>query len=370
MKRNALQKGLALGLVATTMLAAIPMMGASSSRQLGRMVKDKVNLRVSPTVNSESQGIFENGMQVYVIGSENDWYHIQFGTLTGYIRSDLMEIVEDGEASTSSEQQSSQKDTQTWLKLSDEGEKVATLQNALKEKGYFFGPVTGAFGAMTRTAVMDFQRENNLKVDGIAGTETLELLYLGKLPEEEADNSTASASQSSTTSTSKQTTSSSNSNSSKSSTTSTSKKTTTKASATQKVGGVELADWYSVVESAFPRGGTGTVTDVATGISFNVKRQGGYNHADIEPLTAEDTAKMKKAYGGSWSWARRAAVLTVNGRSFAASMNGMPHGADTVPYNNMQGQTCLHFLNSKTHGSGKVDAAHQAAVKQAYNAYN
>jgi len=74
---------------------------------------------------------------------------------------------------------------------------------------------------------------------------------------------------------------------------------------------------------------------------------------------------MKKIYGGKWSWARRAIVVEVDGYRIAASMNGMPHGGQAISGNNFDGQFCIHFLNSRTHGSDRVDPDHQAAIKKA-----
>ena len=51
----------------------------------------------------------------------------------------------------------------------------------------------------------------------------------------------------------------------------------------------------------------------------------------------------------------------------------MPHNypdGDTIPDNNFNGQFCIHFVNSKTHGSSKnpahVDSDHQKAIMYAY----
>ncbi len=129
----------------------------------------------------------------------------------------------------------------------------------------------------------------------------------------------------------------------------------------------EMADWWTVVDAAFPRKADATVTDIDTGITFQVHRYGGTNHIDAEPLTAADTAKMLAAYGGQWSWSRRAVMVTINGRVFAASMNGMPHGGQDIYNNNFEGQFCIHFLNSRTHGTNRVDEAHQAAIRKAAN---
>lgn len=127
----------------------------------------------------------------------------------------------------------------------------------------------------------------------------------------------------------------------------------------------QAADWWTVVSKAFPRGAVATVTDVDTGITYQVKRTGGSNHADVQPLTAKDTAKMKQAYGGYWSWTRRAIIVRVNGYVFAASQNGMPHGNQTIYDNNFPGHCCIHFKNSRTHGTNRVDEAHQSAVLKA-----
>jgi len=134
-------------------------------------------------------------------------------------------------------------------------------------------------------------------------------------------------------------------------------------------GKVQQADWWtSNIQQVFARGVVATVTDVETGLSWQVKRSGGSNHADVQPLTAADTAKMKKAYGGAWSWNRRAIWVTINGVSYAASMNGMPHGTGSITTNNFDGHHCIHFLNSRTHTGNRWDSAHQSMVQKAYKA--
>ena len=128
---------------------------------------------------------------------------------------------------------------------------------------------------------------------------------------------------------------------------------------------VEMADWWTVVDQVFKIGDIATVTDVKTGISYKVRRHGGSHHADSEPLTAADSAKMKQIFGGSWSWERRAIWVDIDGRRFAASQNGMPHGSQSLNYNNFQGHFCIHFLNSRTHGSNQIDNKHQAMIHYA-----
>jgi len=46
----------------------------------------------------------------------------------------------------------------------------------------------------------------------------------------------------------------------------------------------------------------------------------------------------------------------------------VPHNpdGDTIPDNDMTGQICLHFTNSKGHESGKVSSGHTKATEEAY----
>ena len=143
------------------------------------------------------------------------------------------------------------------------------------------------------------------------------------------------------------------------------KKETTSATGPAKGTAREMDWWTSDIQEIFARGVTAKITDVATGLSWYEQRRGGTNHADCQPLTAADTAKLKQAYGGKWSWNRRAVFVTINGVNYAASINGMPHGGGSITDNNFNGHHCIHFTNSRTHGSNKVDAQHQAAIKVA-----
>ena len=58
-------------------------------------------------------------------------------------------------------------------KYGSRGEEVRTIQTKLKRWGYYKGNVDGIYGSQTLEAVKYFQRKNGLKVDGIAGTNTL-----------------------------------------------------------------------------------------------------------------------------------------------------------------------------------------------------
>ena len=134
-----------------------------------------------------------------------------------------------------------------------------------------------------------------------------------------------------------------------------------------KTSNVSNLDWFDVVNNFFTKYTlVARVIDVNTKKSYYVKRVGGYNHADVQPIDATNTAIMKSIYNGQWSWARRPVWVEINGSYVAGSINGMPHSYTLIEGNNMDGHTCIHFLNSKTHGTKRVDEAHQEAVATAY----
>ncbi|HPJ02125.1 MAG TPA: peptidoglycan-binding protein [Candidatus Limiplasma sp.] len=67
--------------------------------------------------------------------------------------------------------------TATVLKRGMQNDTVKKMQQALKDLGYYSGVVDGQFGDGTASAVMLFQAQHGLSDDGLAGTDTLTLLY-------------------------------------------------------------------------------------------------------------------------------------------------------------------------------------------------
>lgn len=149
----------------------------------------------------------------------------------------------------------------------------------------------------------------------------------------------------------------------------------------------ELLDWWKEADTIIPRGAIFQVRDFYTNKTFNLKRTFGTNHADVEALTLQDTNTIKSIWDG-FSWERRPVVVYYAGRSIAASLSAMPHAGldskpseelienrsgnfgfginlDAVKNNGMDGVMDLHFLNSRTHGSDKIDNLHQAAIRTA-----
>ena len=123
-------------------------------------------------------------------------------------------------------------------------------------------------------------------------------------------------------------------------------------------------DWFSFMDEHFTKHVTVKVIDIWSETEYYVQRLGGYNHADVQTIDKENTEIFKTVYGGEWSWARRPVWVEIDGQYFAGSTNGMPHGFSILD-NEEGGHTCIHFLNSKTHGTKRVDEQHQECVSYA-----
>ncbi len=125
----------------------------------------------------------------------------------------------------------------------------------------------------------------------------------------------------------------------------------------------EVVEWEKV-NKLLPKGATFKVVDLETGFYFQVQRRAGNKHADVQPLTRDDTAVLKHLYNDKWSWNRRAILIPVKGRMLAGSMHGMPHGAGALE-NGFPGHFCIHFLGSSTHRSRNIDPSHQFMILKA-----
>lgn len=127
--------------------------------------------------------------------------------------------------------------------------------------------------------------------------------------------------------------------------------------------GIELIPWEEV-NLFIPKYTKFIVKDVVTGMEFKVQRRAGSKHADVQPLTKEDTTIMKEIYNGKWSWKRRAIIVIHDGRQIAASMHGMPHGAGALQ-NDFPGHFCIHFYGSTTHRRNFMDLSHKLMILKA-----
>ena len=212
------------------------------------------------------------------------------------------------------------------LKNGSRGDYVMLLQMRLRDLGYYNYKITGVFGAVTENAVNLFQKNNGLVVDGAVGQKTAQVLYSNQAQR-------------------------------------TAPTVAAKKPAPTVVPTGKLWDWYKTVNKSWPKLSTRTVRDVYTGKTYKMTRVGGSNHADVEPATKADCDIFKSTYGGSWSWDRRPVIVSIGGTWVAASINGMPHGYETISGNGMTNQVCIHFLNSRTHIQNMKDSDHQECVQ-------
>ncbi len=220
--------------------------------------------------------------------------------------------------------------TSQTLKKGDEGRQVRALQVQLKKLGYYTKTLNGEYDYNTAEAVSAFQRGNKLTVNGTANATTLRKIMSSKaVTKAEAD----------------------------------------KADIDTKTYVTEKLDWFKKGQSTFPKKAIIQVKDVRTGLIFKAKVMYGTNHLDVEPLTKADTAILLKINGGvEFSWRRRPMLVKYNGHVYAASIYSEPHGDQTILDNNFDGQFCLHFYGSKTHGTDEVKQDHQDCVAQAMKA--
>ncbi|HWR24376.1 MAG TPA: peptidoglycan-binding domain-containing protein [Feifaniaceae bacterium] len=217
------------------------------------------------------------------------------------------------------------------IQYEDTGETVAMIQTRLRELGYFQFKPTGSFLSMTRSAVIEFQKNQvsddgtPIIADGTVGEQSMSLLFSQKaaraaIPQEvhipigdRADGS-------------------------------------------QKKTGA-LTSWQDV-KGQLSAGQTYTLTDFNTGATFNMVYTGGEQHAEMEAATANDATVYKDTFGGEYNYSKRPMLITINGAQVACSLQGQPHGADTVERNDMVGHACLYFNESKSHVGQLPDVEH------------
>ena len=262
-----------------------------------------------------------------------------------------------------------------YLQPGSTGSQVREVQNYLYSMGYLRVTPDGNYGPRTTESVKAFQIEYGLTCDGRVGEETYNALKEAAANRRKFVDYTVEAGDTLASIAEKHKTSAPVIMAEN-------RLTTSEVTPGQKLripvvlpysrpisrgrpGGVQTISW-TIVDKLWPAPESARLIDVLTGKTVMVKRQGGYFHSDAEPLTPADTQTLLEIYGGKWSWDRRAVVIQVRQFFIAASMNGMPHGRDTLPTNNYRGQFCIHFLGSRIHKrGGSVDPLHQKTVENA-----
>lgn len=229
--------------------------------------------------------------------------------------------------------------TGTTLRMGSVSTAVQSLQNRLIALGYLTGKADGIFGTKTSLAVINFQKANGLKADGIAGSKTLNLLN-------KTGAVSASGSQSST-------------------------GALDITSGSISASSVKYANWYNEVRAKARTYPNATVYDFTNGISWHVNIFSNGAHADAEPITAEDTANMNRAFGGKTTWTPKAVwVVFSDGSVYLASTHNTPHEVYHIKNNNFPGHLCIHFPRtmSQVQSIGPYATSHQKAIDLGWEA--
>lgn len=231
--------------------------------------------------------------------------------------------------------------TSKTLKEGSISDAVADLQERLITLGYLNGNADGIFGTKTALALINFQKQNGLSADGIAGTRTIKKINSLTAVTADGASSTVAMVSSPTLSTAPSASS------------------------------VRYANWYTEVKARCKLYPYATVYDFTTGISWQVHMFSFGAHADAEPLTAEDTANMVKAFGGVNTWTPKAVwVVFSDGRVYMASTHDMPHEVQHNTTNNFAGHLCIHFPRtaSQVASIGPYATSHQKAIDLGWTA--
>ncbi|MBR2823820.1 MAG: peptidoglycan-binding protein [Clostridia bacterium] len=229
------------------------------------------------------------------------------------------------------------------LKKGTSGSAVKTMQQQLIKLGYLTGKADGIFGTSTYQALVAFQKANKLTADGVAGSKTLTTLSSGSAV---AASSGADQTKAAATATEAPT------------------KVAAAPTGAPTASRVQYANWYTTVKDICKKYPYATVYDYKTGISWQVHIFSVGSHADYEPLTAADTSKMLKVFGGNTWNARAVWVLFANGSVYMATTHSMPHGVIHITDNNFEGHSCLHFprTQAQVESIGVYATSHQAAA--------
>ena len=159
-----IRRGAAVSAAALMMLTTLPALAAEGTVNTGSLV-----LRKSASKDSQALQTLEKGDTVTVQSQSGDWYKVRYGSYTGYVMKQYLKVtgeVENAEKAASSDA----------LRPGDNGSRVKSLQQSLKDLGLYTGSVDGNYGSGTVKAVKAFQKQQGLTQDGVVGSKTLAAL--------------------------------------------------------------------------------------------------------------------------------------------------------------------------------------------------
>ena len=127
--------------------------------------------------------------------------------------------------------------------------------------------------------------------------------------------------------------------------------------------------WYDEIKPTIKSGQVVLVYEPASNSSFYLRLYSLGRHADSEPLTANDTAIMKAAWGGKFAWTEKPVYVRLpNGTWCIASMHSMPHLSGSLKDNDFDGHLCVHFPRTIeeciSSGDSKNGVRHQNDIRK------
>lgn len=143
----------------------------ATATQIGTVnVNDWLNVRSEPSTNGVVIAQLSNGHTVNIISRTGDWYKISFTlngkAYTGYAHSDFIKVKPVLQTCPYAE-------PTVTLKTGSSGTDVRWLQWYLYKLGYLKeSDIDGDFGPTTYNAVVSFQKDKGLDVDGLVGSGT------------------------------------------------------------------------------------------------------------------------------------------------------------------------------------------------------
>ena len=196
--------------------------------------------------------------------------------------------------------------------------RIILLQKALIKMNYLTSLADGIYGSMTEKAVLVFQREHNLKADGIVGKQTLLAIETAVRsgdkhisPLDEADPLD-------------------------------SRDGKMKAPSADTI---QLLHWYNDIRPNLNGHSKLLVYDPLSGLAWTVKVSSRGRHCDAEPLTIKDTQIMMKAFGNINSWGPKGVYVRLpDGRWTIGATHNVPILKSSISDNGFDGVLCVHFF--------------------------
>lgn len=222
------------------------------------------------------------------------------------------------------------------IKNGSTGDRVARVQIRLRELGYFNFKPTGNFQNVSVKAAIHFQQlqvddmGQPIIADGTVGAQSLAILFSKSAKRSDIAASIPFGPQ---------------------------------LSGTASIVG-EPVSWDEI-KAQLVENKQYSFTDFNTGSVFSMTLINAGNHAEMECSTTADTATFLTCFGGAFNYSKRPMVMQLEGKMISASMQGEPHGEDSVPGNDMDGHVCVYFTGCTSEVGSLPDVEHLTQIRKA-----